>query len=190
MPLLAICLSLTPACLIARLCCRPPQRGWNKHKGSKRADKQVALLTKSASDEFMFEHCLYFNTTALARQLEREWTGAFKPFGLTPSQAFMLRVILEKKSITATDLSRELTISKATCSRTLEGLIELGLVKRIQAESDGRSQELHPSAKARLIRDPINHASGEVTKKIKKLIGSDEFETIVTKLRGISVNLK
>ena len=47
----------------------------------------------------MFDHCFYFNTTALARILEREWTRAFKPFGLTPSQAFMLRVVLEKPAL-------------------------------------------------------------------------------------------
>jgi len=43
----------------------------------------------------MFDHCLYFNTSALARRLEREWTVAFKPFDLTPPQAFTLRAVLE-----------------------------------------------------------------------------------------------
>jgi hypothetical protein len=36
----------------------------------------------------MFDHCLYFNTTALARLVDKEWTLAFKPFGVTPSQGF------------------------------------------------------------------------------------------------------
>lgn len=138
----------------------------------------------------MFEHCLYFNTTSLARQLEREWTRAFKPFGLTPSQAFMLRVILEKPSITGSDLSLELNISKATCSRTVDGLIELGFVKKVQADKDGRSYELHPTSKARGIRDEVNQASGEVTKKLKRIIGSDDFETTVRNLRGISSSIR
>ena len=43
----------------------------------------------------MFDHCLYFNTTALARVLERQWAEAFKPFDLTPPQAFLLRAVLE-----------------------------------------------------------------------------------------------
>ena len=41
----------------------------------------------------MFDHCLYFNTTALARLVDKEWTQAFKPFGVTPSQGFMLSLI-------------------------------------------------------------------------------------------------
>lgn len=138
----------------------------------------------------MFERCLYFNTTSLARQLEREWTRAFKAFGLTPSQAFMLRVILEKGSITGTDLSLELNISKATCSRTVDGLVELGFVNKIQADKDGRSYELHPTLQARAIHDAINQASSEVTKKIKKVIGSEEFESTVKNLRGISSAIK
>lgn len=138
----------------------------------------------------MFEHCLYFNTTSLARQLEREWTRAFKPFGLTPSQAFMLRVILEKQAITGTDLSLELNISKATCSRTLGGLMDLGLVSKLQADADARSNELHPTAKAREMRDGINQASGEVTKRIKKVIGGEAFETTVKSLRGIGASIR
>lgn len=138
----------------------------------------------------MFEHCLYFNTTSLARHLEREWTRAFKPFGLTPSQAFMLRVILEKQSITGTDLSLELNISKATCSRTVDGLVELGFVSKVQAGEDGRSHELHPTSAALGIRNGINQASGEVTKRIKKIIGSKEFETTVKNLRGICSSIR
>ena len=138
----------------------------------------------------MFEQCLYFNTTSLARQLEREWTHAFKPYGLTPSQAFMLRVILSKGAIISTDLSLELNISKATCSRTVEGLIALGFVTRIQGDTDGRSHELHPTPQANNISVEINKASSEVTKKIKRIIGSKEFETTVKNLREISFSIK
>ncbi len=138
----------------------------------------------------MFEHCLYFNTTSLARQLEREWTFAFKSFGLTPPQAFMLRVILDKQAITGTNLAKALNISKATCSRAIDGLIKLGYVNKVQAGEDGRSYEIHPSSKAVKIRDEVNQASGEVTKKIKKIIGSDKFESTVLSLRDIGSSIK
>jgi DNA-binding MarR family transcriptional regulator len=137
----------------------------------------------------MFEHCLYFNTTSLARRLEREWSAAVKPFNLTPSQAFMLRVILGKQATTATRLAAKLNIAKATCSRTADGLIALGFVKRIQTGQDARSHELLPTAKARSIHAEIDRASGETTKKIKKIIGSREFETTVARLKDISASL-
>jgi DNA-binding MarR family transcriptional regulator len=138
----------------------------------------------------MFEQCLYFNTTSLARQLEREWTRAFKLFGLTPSQAFMLRVVLEKGSITITDLSLELNISKATCSRTVDGLVGHGFIKRTQTDKDGRSHELLPTEQAMKIHAALNQASGDVTKRIKQMIGSDEFETTVINLRRIGSSIR
>ena len=138
----------------------------------------------------MFEHCLYFNTTSLARDLEREWSRAFKPFGLTPPQAFMLRFILDKQAITTTDLSAGLNIAKATCSRTVDGLIGLGLIKRAPAPKDARSHELQPTTKAQDMREGINQASAEVTRRIKKIIGSEEFETTVKTLRSISTAIR
>ena len=138
----------------------------------------------------MFEHCLYFNTTSLARQLEREWTVAFKPFGLTPSQAFMIRVILDKENITGSDLAVELNISKATCSRTLDGLFELGFIKKVHTSKDARSYDLLPTPKAKSLKAEINQASGEVTKRIKKVIGTDSFEMTVLSLRSIGSSIK
>jgi len=134
----------------------------------------------------MFEQCLYFNTTSLARKLEREWTSAFEPFGLTPSQAFMLRVILEKPQSYQNALAKEMNITKPTVSRGLDGLEKLGLIERRPSPDDAREMEIHPTKKAKAIKDGINTASGEVTKKFKKLLGTDEFLDVVGKLRGIS----
>ena len=138
----------------------------------------------------MFEQCLYFNTTSLARQLEREWTSAFKPFGLTPSQAFMLRVVLDKATLLQSELALEMNISRPTATRALDGLERLGLIKRVASEKDGREQEIHPTKKAVDMKDAIIAASGAVTKRLKKVFGSNHFEDVVGQLRGISSALK
>ena len=111
---------------------------------------------------------------------------AFKPFGLTPSQAFMLRVILEKPASYQNALAKEMNITKPTASRGLDGLEKLGLIERMPSSEDAREVEVHPTKKAKAMRDGINAASGDVTKKFKKLLGGDEFLDIVDKLRGIS----
>ena len=134
----------------------------------------------------MFEQCLYFNTTSLARKLEREWTGAFKPFSLTPPQAFMLRVILQKPASLQSELAQEMNISRSTATRTLDGLEKLGFTKRTTSAKDGRESEIHPTAKALKIKDDLNAASGEVTKKFKKLLGNDVFERVVGEVRTVS----
>ena len=138
----------------------------------------------------MFEQCLYFNTTSLARQLEREWTSAFKPFGLTTSQAFMLRVVLDKAPLLQSELALEMNISRPTATRGLDGLERLGLIKRLASEKDGREQEIHPTKKAVELKDAINAASGAVTKRLKKVLRTNHFEGVVGQLRGICSALK
>ena len=138
----------------------------------------------------MFEQCLYFNTTSLARQLEREWTSAFKPFDLTPPQAFMLRVVLDKAPLLQNELALEMNISRPTATRGLDGLERLGLIKRLASEKDGREQEIHPTKKAIEIKDAINAASVAVAKRLKKSLGTKHFEEAVEQIRGINSALK
>ncbi|NMM36737.1 MAG: MarR family transcriptional regulator [Glaciimonas sp.] len=133
----------------------------------------------------MFDHCLYFNTTALARVLEREWTKVFKPFGLTPSQAFMLRVVLEKPGLLHSELATELAISRATTTRTLDGLQKMKLLERRTTEHDGRQSAIQPTALAIAMKEKLNAAGAEVTKRLKKELGITHFDETVTKMRGV-----
>jgi DNA-binding MarR family transcriptional regulator len=137
----------------------------------------------------MFDHCLYFNTTALARALEREWTLAFKPFGLTPPQAFMLRVVLDKPALLQSELAKELAIARPTATRTLDGLQKLKLVERRSTPTDGREYAIHPTAAAAAIKDGLNAASAKVTTRLKKTLGADHFDDTVTKVRQIRATL-
>lgn len=138
----------------------------------------------------MFDHCLFFNTTALARLVEREWTKAFKRFDLTPSQGFMLRLILDQPGLLQRELADALTISRPTVTRLLDGLQIKRLLERRTSSHDGRESEIHPTAKAERIKDALNAASGEVTRKIKLTIGKETFDETVAKLRGIRSALK
>lgn len=133
----------------------------------------------------MFDGCLYFNTTALARLLEREWTVAFKPFGLTPSQAFMLRVVLEKPGLLQSELAAELAISRSTATRTLDGLEKLKLIQRKATESDGRESAIAPTAAAAAMKEKLVSTSGEVTRRLKKDLGVAHFDDTVAKVKGV-----
>jgi len=133
----------------------------------------------------MFDHCLYFNTTALARRLEREWTEAFSIFELSPPQAFMLRVILAKPGLLQRELADELSIARPTATRALDFLQTKGLVERRGRDGDGREVCIQPTKDAVAIHAALNEASGAVTSKLKKLLGVAEFGETVSKIRGV-----
>ena len=133
----------------------------------------------------MFDHCLYFNTTALARVLEREWSKAFKQFELTPSQAFMLRVVLKKPGLLQSELAKELAISRSTATRTLDGLQQMKLLERQATANDGRESAIQPTSLGIAMQDQLDAASGAVTKRLKKELGLDQFDETVAKVRNV-----
>ena len=138
----------------------------------------------------MFDHCMYFNTAALARQLEREWTLAFKQFGLTPPQAFMLRAILETPGTLQFELANTLAISRPTATRALNGLAVKKMIVRQSTDQDGRHMAVFPTANAIAIAASLKDASAKVTNRLKKLLGEAAFEGIVKEIRGVRSALK
>ena len=135
----------------------------------------------------MFDHCLYFNTTALARRLEREWTEAFAAFELSPPQAFMLRVVLAKPGLLQRELADELSIARPTATRALDFLQSKGLIVRRgrDGNGDGRETCIQPTKDAIAIHAALNDASGAVTSRLKKLLGGVEFGETVSKIRDV-----
>jgi DNA-binding MarR family transcriptional regulator len=138
----------------------------------------------------MFDHCLYFNTTSLARVVEREWTKAFKPFGVTPSQGFLLRLVLAKPGLSQFEIADELTISRPTATRLIDGLQGLGLIERRAAQHDGRHWSVFPTRQALDMEEAINAASGAVTKRIQQQVGRENFQDTVGKVRAVCSALK
>jgi len=137
----------------------------------------------------MFDQCLYFNTTALARVLDREWSKAFKPFGLTPPQGFMLRAVLQQPGLLQGELAQALVIQRPTATRALDGLQKLDLIERRPSGGDGRELEIHPTRAARRIEADLNAASGEVTRRLKRALGAQAFDEAVARVRQVRSSL-
>jgi MarR family transcriptional regulator, organic hydroperoxide resistance regulator len=137
----------------------------------------------------MFDHCLYFNSSALARLVEREWTTAYAPFGLTPAQGFVLRVVLRQPGCLASDVAAVLGIARPTATRLVDTLCEKQLLERRQGEADAREWGLFPTAEGEAIDVPINAASAEVARTLREKVGSDLFETTVAGMRDIRKGL-
>ncbi|WP_233885833.1 MarR family winged helix-turn-helix transcriptional regulator [Paraburkholderia flagellata] len=137
----------------------------------------------------MFEHCLYFNTTALARRLEREWAEAFERFELTPPQGFMLRAVLEHPGSPQRELADLLSIARPTATRVLDGLEARGYVERQRTEGDGREVAIVPTAQAIAIREALNAASATVASRLKRALGGEAFVDTVSRLRTARATL-
>jgi DNA-binding MarR family transcriptional regulator len=138
----------------------------------------------------MFDHCLYFNTTALARRLEQEWSDAFEQFALSPPQAFMLRAVLAQPGMLQRDLSDTLSIAKSTATRALDFLSAKGYIERRAGDGDGREKAVFPTPKAIAIHAALDQASGAVTARLKRLLGAPDFSGTVESIKGVRSALK
>jgi MarR family transcriptional regulator, temperature-dependent positive regulator of motility len=137
----------------------------------------------------MFEHCLYFNTTALARLLDKQWTIAFKVFDLTPSQAFLLRVVLDTPGSSPAVLAKKMAISRPTATRALDGLEQKGYVSRSTSDHDGREMLIFPTSLADSVAEALKVASTAVTKSHKKILGEELFASTVAQAREVRSRL-
>ncbi|MGG1946406.1 MarR family transcriptional regulator [Trinickia sp. NRRL B-1857] len=133
----------------------------------------------------MFDQCLYFNTSALARRLEREWAEAFEPFGVTPPQGFMLRAVLDRPGLLQHELADVLSIARPTATRVLDGLEARGYIERHRAQGDGREVSIVPTDAALALKQALNEASGEVTARLKAQLGGPAFADTVSSIRAV-----
>lgn len=138
----------------------------------------------------MFDRCIYFNTTALARQLDRIWTTAFASFDLTPPQGFMLRAVLARPGLLQSELADELKIARATATRGLDGLEAKGLIVRNKSTRDKRESAITPTDEALAIKDALNAASGAVTERLSGLFGETVFAGFVEQAKTIASKLE
>lgn len=133
----------------------------------------------------MFDHCLYFNTTALARSVEREWAAAYAPFGLTPPQGFVLRVVLKRPGVLNRELAEVLGIARPTATRLVDGLVAKGLVERQPSAEDGREWNLFPTEAARAVEAALQAASAKVARRLRGHIGASVFDDTVQAIRDV-----
>lgn len=133
----------------------------------------------------MFDHCLYFNSSALARLVEREWAAVYAQFELTPPQGFVLRVVLASPGCLSSQVADILGIARPTATRLIDSLCQKELVERRQGTSDGREWYLYPTASGKALDKPVNAASAHIAKTLRSKIGPELFESTVVGMKRV-----
>jgi MarR family transcriptional regulator, organic hydroperoxide resistance regulator len=133
----------------------------------------------------MFDHCLYFNTSALARLVEREWGAAYAPFDLTPPQGFVLRYVLANSGCLASEIADTLGIARPTATRLVDNLCQKDYVERRQGTVDAREWYIYPTDAGKALEGPVNAASAAVSRSLRKKMGTDLFDTTVSDIRAV-----
>jgi MarR family transcriptional regulator, organic hydroperoxide resistance regulator len=120
----------------------------------------------------MFDQNLYFNSMAISRLIEREWSVAFARLDLTPSQALALRALLASPGFTPSKLAKVLVVGRPTATRVVDGLCKKRLVERRYSRKDARECQLFPTDQALAIENALEQADNLATRIISTKLGS------------------
>ncbi len=82
------------------------------------------------------------NLRKLQRKLAEQLNGDSVCCGVTIAQCHVLLAVEERERTTITELAAELELDKSTLSRTIEGLVVMGLVNREINANNRRSQHI------------------------------------------------
>ena len=81
--------------------------------------------------------------------------------GVTLTQCHTLLEIENKEVITITDLANNLSLDKSTVSRTVDGLVNIGLVDRTIPKKNRRTTELCLTDQGKKTCDSINYTNNQ-----------------------------
>jgi len=131
----------------------------------------------------MFEKCIYFNSNALTRQINKIWDDAFKPFGLSPSHAYVLRLVLDQPGISMKQIAVELELAPSTVTRFIDSLINKQFLSRETDNDDKRGILILPSKQAKKIHKKLEQTGQQLYADMNKLLGKKNFSSLVTDIR-------
>lgn len=134
----------------------------------------------------MFERCLYFNTNALVRRINKRWEMAYEKTGLSPSHAYLLRLVLEKKELSQKQITEELQLEKSTVTRFIDVLTQKKLLKRMKR---GREQMVSATDQGKKLKAQLNRIGDKLYADLQTELGSSELKELVDKIQNTSAKI-
>lgn len=117
------------------------------------------------------------------RQLERELDDRFRSdsgcCGLTLAQCHTLLEIGNKGEISLVELASRLSLDTSTLSRTINGLVILGLINRLANEKDRRYISISLTDQGRKVFDEIEKTFNDYFSSVLELIPVEKREVVV-----------
>jgi DNA-binding MarR family transcriptional regulator len=113
---------------------------------------------KNESAGYLINHLARIFAQALATEI--------KPLGLAPGQFMVLLELWREDGLTQRDLVARLDVEQATLANTLSRMERDGLVRRVPHPSDGRSQIVRLTARARQLEGPATRAADGINRRM------------------------
>ena len=120
----------------------------------------------------------------LLRRLERLLISPLKDYccGVTLAQCHALLEIEERGETTLVDMTKSMNLDKSTLSRTVDGLANIGLVKRVPHPSDRRFTLLTLTKQGKGIAEKLNNVNDGYFKSVFDVIPREKHGGVIEHL--------
>jgi len=117
------------------------------------------------------------------RQLEREISSPFKPeigcCGLTLAQCHTLLEVGYRQEVSLVELAASVGLDASTLSRTIQGLVVLGLASRLADEKDRRCVAISLTEHGRKVFNEIETTFNDYFGKVLELVPAETRNAVV-----------
>lgn len=108
---------------------------------------------------FQKERSAGFLANQMARLFAKGLQQRIRSLGLAPAQFMTLLALWDEDGLTQSELVRRLDVEQATMANTLTRMERDGLIERRSNPTDGRSQSIHMTQKAKGLCAPATDAA-------------------------------
>ena len=119
--------------------------------------------------------CLYFTANSLSREITRMAEESFNTTGFTPSQAFLMMLVVESPGISQKELAEQLHLAQSTVSRLVDALVKRKLVER---NVQGKVTHVFPGDAGKDVIKPIRAAWADLYKRYSDVLGQEQGDAL------------
>ena len=130
------------------------------------------------------EDCISFLIGKAAQQVSRRSRDKLAPYGVTPVQYAVLKVLWEHQPLSGAEIGTRLQMDSATITGVIDRLEASLLVERRPDPADRRVHSLFLTKRGRALRKPLDKAMDELNAEAGAALGK-EASTILAGLRRL-----
>ncbi|MEM7035063.1 MAG: MarR family transcriptional regulator [Chloroflexota bacterium] len=126
----------------------------------------------------------------MTRKVNNKWKKQFSEVGLSPSHAYLIRLVLANPGLSQQAIADELNLEKSTITRFVDKMEQEGYINRtISASRNTREQNIYPTEKAIQIQDQLEAISNTLYATVLDLVGESELQALVQELRRVGTEI-
>ena len=122
------------------------------------------------------EDCISFVVGKAAQQVTRRARELLAPFGITPGQYAVLKVLADAEALSGAEIGKRMQLDSASVTGVLDRMESQGLAERRPDPKDRRAQLVAATAKARQLLPQLDKEMDRLNAEADAAMGGDRTQ--------------